>query len=167
MYSPLAEAAAARVGRGSKVTVTGVLREIIAQSLGVLAPRGASQQQDSAFDGAPSAAPPPPQQQQAPFYGQQGQQQQWAQQEQQQQQQQQQWAQQAAPGPTPPQAPASEVEAHWLSVLNEPNKWWDNRTNKRNPKAPDYKSKDGDIALWIDSRATPEWVLSNLPPTQG
>lgn len=38
--------------------------------------------------------------------------------------------------------------------------YWDNRTNKRNPRAPDFKAKDGDAALWLDSRDTPPWVCA-------
>jgi hypothetical protein len=39
-----------------------------------------------------------------------------------------------------------------------------NRTNKRNPRAPDFKQRDGDAALWIQSNNTPDWVHANLPP---
>jgi hypothetical protein len=40
--------------------------------------------------------------------------------------------------------------------------WWDNRENKTNPKAPDYKLKDKsrtvDVVLWLSGRDTPEWA---------
>jgi hypothetical protein len=39
----------------------------------------------------------------------------------------------------------------WSSVLEQPQLWWDNRLNKKNPKAPDFKQKDGGYeaeALW-------------------
>jgi single-strand DNA-binding protein len=39
----------------------------------------------------------------------------------------------------------------WSSVLEQPQLWWDNRLNKKNPKAPDFKQKDGGSeaeALW-------------------
>lgn len=45
----------------------------------------------------------------------------------------------------------SPKEAMWKSVVEEPNLWWDNRFNKRNPRAPDFKLKDGGMdapALW-------------------
>ncbi len=71
------------------------------------------------------------------------------------------------PRPPLPAHPANEVEAQWLSLIRSPDGWWDNRRNKRNPKAPDFKAKQEDHALWIDSRSTPEWVAANLPPPRG
>ncbi|KIZ01454.1 hypothetical protein MNEG_6509 [Monoraphidium neglectum] len=75
MYSPLAEEATARVGRGSRVTINGFLKEdtwvdkatnsrrskikVIAQSLGIVSLRGPNQQDGAgagASDSAPSAA---------------------------------------------------------------------------------------------------------------
>ncbi|KAG5028517.1 hypothetical protein JHK87_012031 [Glycine soja] len=40
--------------------------------------------------------------------------------------------------------------------------WWDNRLNKRNAKAPDFKHKETGKGLWLDSSS--EWVLEKLPP---
>jgi hypothetical protein len=41
-----------------------------------------------------------------------------------------------------------------------PNAFWDNRFNKLNERAPDFKAKDKerDVALWLTSRAKPAWV---------
>ena len=66
--------------------------------------------------------------------------------------------------------PESPKDALWRSALvDSPNDWWDNRADKRNPKAPDFKAKnngpqiDGKpAALWIDSRDTPSWVEGHL-----
>ena len=37
----------------------------------------------------------------------------------------------------------------------QPQRLWDNRSTKRNPKAPDFKHKETGDALWITSRDTP------------
>jgi hypothetical protein len=49
-----------------------------------------------------------------------------------------------------------EYEAAWADIQANPRGWWDNRQNKRNPKAPDFKPKDDNgnvaegIALWLN-----------------
>lgn len=54
-------------------------------------------------------------------------------------------------------------DAKWRLYFKDPSKWYDNRKDKRNPKAPDFKLKaDGDVALWIVGRDTPSWVESRL-----
>ncbi|CAL8469525.1 g9066 [Coccomyxa elongata] len=66
-------------------------------------------------------------------------------------------------GEMPP--PGSSVDAasqKWMDFFADPMAYWDNRTNKRNPRAPDFKAKDGDAALWLDSRDTPPWVAGQL-----
>lgn len=50
----------------------------------------------------------------------------------------------------------------WKDLLENPDKWWDNRANKLNQKAPDFKHKNTGIGLWVSS--SPDWVLSRLPP---
>lgn len=50
----------------------------------------------------------------------------------------------------------------WKDLLENPDKWWDNRAKKMNQKAPDFKHKNTGIGLWVDS--SPDWVLSQLPP---
>ncbi|XWS67386.1 hypothetical protein CRYUN_Cryun04dG0002900 [Craigia yunnanensis] len=52
----------------------------------------------------------------------------------------------------------------WRDLLDNPKEWQDYRENKLNglvkPRYPDFKRKDGDLALWLDS--APKWVLSEL-----
>lgn len=54
----------------------------------------------------------------------------------------------------------------WEHWLNNPNDWWDNRENKRNPKAPDFKGKDGTAhageGLWIKSKDIPGFAVAAL-----
>ena len=55
-----------------------------------------------------------------------------------------------------------DVEGRWAALFCNPNDFWDNRSTKRNPKAPDFKHKETGDALWITSRDTPAWVESSL-----
>lgn len=55
-------------------------------------------------------------------------------------------------------------EELWKSLAENPNQWWDNRLDKKNPKAPDFKHKQSGEVLWKNS--LPDWVLSKLPPTR-
>ncbi|KAK4396324.1 protein OSB2, chloroplastic [Sesamum angolense] len=50
----------------------------------------------------------------------------------------------------------------WKDLVENPDNWWDNRTQKRNPKAPDFKNKETGEVLWLSS--SPGWALSRLPP---
>ncbi|KAJ1417542.1 Primosome PriB/single-strand DNA-binding [Sesbania bispinosa] len=50
----------------------------------------------------------------------------------------------------------------WQAFFANPGEWWDNRKNKKNPRAPDFKHKDTGEALWIDGRSNPPWVKSQL-----
>lgn len=56
------------------------------------------------------------------------------------------------------------TEQKWMDFFEDTSKWWDNRTNKTNPKAPDFKKKGGRDApaLWINSKDTPAWVEGEL-----
>lgn len=54
-------------------------------------------------------------------------------------------------------------ESLWKDLLENPNKWWDNRSKKSNPRSPDFKHKDSGEGLWLDT--SPAWVLPNLPPS--
>jgi hypothetical protein len=45
--------------------------------------------------------------------------------------------------------------ALWSEVMAQPDRWFDNRTDKRNPKAPDFKRKGTGEGLWLDGRSTP------------
>jgi len=67
------------------------------------------------------------------------------------------------PSPQPPLSP----EARWTQFFAQPTQYWDNRDNKRNPRAPDFKHKDSGEALWIDSRDTPPWVADSLRQLDG
>ncbi|GAA0158816.1 DNA metabolism protein [Lithospermum erythrorhizon] len=55
-------------------------------------------------------------------------------------------------------------EDSWKSLVENPDKWWDNRSRKTNLKAPDFKHKETGEALWLNS--SPEWALSQLPPSK-
>lgn len=34
-------------------------------------------------------------------------------------------------------------------IASNPEEWWDNRENKRNPKAPDFKHKETGMGVWL------------------
>lgn len=53
-------------------------------------------------------------------------------------------------------------EMYWRQFFDCPSEWWDNRSTRRNPRAPDFKHKVTSKALWIDNRHTPEWVRARL-----
>ncbi|VFQ96981.1 unnamed protein product [Cuscuta campestris] len=53
-------------------------------------------------------------------------------------------------------------EELWKRLVENPEKWWDNRSSKWNEKAPDFKNKESGEGLWLSS--APEWVESKLPP---
>jgi len=54
------------------------------------------------------------------------------------------------------------IESLWQEFFSSPLEWWDNRTNKKNLKAPDFKHKDTGEVLWIWNKSTPPWVKSQL-----
>ncbi|XP_043708291.1 protein OSB2, chloroplastic-like isoform X2 [Telopea speciosissima] len=53
-------------------------------------------------------------------------------------------------------------EESWKNLVENPEKWWDNRLDKKNKKAPDFKHKFTGEGLWVDR--SPAWVLPKLPP---
>ncbi|KAK7363948.1 hypothetical protein VNO80_12233 [Phaseolus coccineus] len=55
-------------------------------------------------------------------------------------------------------------DVSWNDLVQNPAKWWDNRLDKRNEKAPDFKHKETGEGLWLDS--SPSWVLAKLPPVK-
>lgn len=56
-----------------------------------------------------------------------------------------------------------QVAALWQEFFADPSKFWDNRADKRNPRAPDFKNKDnGDKALWLNDKKNPSWVPAQL-----
>ncbi|XP_006651616.2 protein OSB2, chloroplastic-like [Oryza brachyantha] len=54
------------------------------------------------------------------------------------------------------------TEQLWQAFFANPLDWWDNRTNKKNPRYPDFKHKHTGEALWVDGRNNPNWVISQL-----
>ncbi|KAF8396132.1 hypothetical protein HHK36_017745 [Tetracentron sinense] len=55
-------------------------------------------------------------------------------------------------------------EGLWKNLVENPDRWWDNRSDKFNKKAPDFKHKDTGEGLWLDR--SPAWVLPKLPPAK-
>ncbi|VVB07955.1 unnamed protein product [Arabis nemorensis] len=55
-------------------------------------------------------------------------------------------------------------EESWKDLVQNPDKWFDNRSIKTNPKAPDFRNKETGEVLWMNN--SPTWVLSKLPPLQ-
>ncbi|XP_006282647.2 protein OSB2, chloroplastic isoform X1 [Capsella rubella] len=55
-------------------------------------------------------------------------------------------------------------EESWKDLVQNPDKWWDNRIDKRNAKAPDFKHKETGEALWLNE--SPTWLLPKLPPVK-
>nr|AAM61481.1 unknown [Arabidopsis thaliana] len=53
-------------------------------------------------------------------------------------------------------------EESWKDLVQNPDKWLDNRSDKTNVKYPDFKHKETGEALWMTN--SPIWVLSKLPP---
>ena len=51
-------------------------------------------------------------------------------------------------------------------MLDNPDAWWDNRERKSapggNPRYPDFKHKETQTPLWIESRDTPRWAIDAL-----
>jgi len=60
----------------------------------------------------------------------------------------------------------SSKEDLWRDLVNNAGGWWDNRPRKQepgaNPRQPDFKHKESQTPLWIDSRDTPAWVADAL-----
>ncbi|PRQ29990.1 putative primosome PriB/single-strand DNA-binding protein [Rosa chinensis] len=62
----------------------------------------------------------------------------------------------------PKQANEGRGDKSWKDLVENPDKWWDNRLQKRNAKAPDFKHKETGEALWLNS--SPAWAIPMLPP---
>lgn len=54
------------------------------------------------------------------------------------------------------------IKSLWQEYFRNPLEWWDNRTNKINPRYPDFKHKGTGEGLWIENRSNPPWVKSEL-----
>ncbi|XP_010265383.1 PREDICTED: protein OSB2, chloroplastic-like isoform X2 [Nelumbo nucifera] len=55
-------------------------------------------------------------------------------------------------------------EESWKNLIENPEKWWDNRLVKLNKNAPDFKHKETGKGLWLNS--SPAWVHPKLPPVK-
>ncbi|CAN1194254.1 Protein OSB1, mitochondrial [Linum perenne] len=49
----------------------------------------------------------------------------------------------------------------WQVFFHNPDEWWDNRRDKKNPRSPDFKHKDTGEALWL-GRDDPPWIRKQL-----
>jgi hypothetical protein len=78
----------------------------------------------------------------------------------------------ASPAPAAA-APSNDTEALWRDYFGNPTGWWDNRGDKTNPNAPDFKKKvdrnasadekKNAPALWLNGKVpTPVWVKQAL-----
>ncbi|KAJ7514799.1 hypothetical protein O6H91_23G059500 [Diphasiastrum complanatum] len=56
----------------------------------------------------------------------------------------------------------SRTKQLWEEFFSDPSQWWDNRSDKRNPRFPDFKHKTARKALWIDNRFNPPGVSARL-----
>ncbi|KAF5193359.1 Osb3 protein [Thalictrum thalictroides] len=63
-----------------------------------------------------------------------------------------------------PSQQADSKDDPWKSLVEKPDKWWDNRSKKMNPKSPDFKHKETGEALWLNK--SPAWVSDKLPPVK-
>ena len=57
---------------------------------------------------------------------------------------------------------AMTMEECWEHLLHHLEDWWDNRSSRSNPKAPNFKHKRMRRARWIDNRQTPEWARARF-----
>lgn len=48
----------------------------------------------------------------------------------------------------------------WRRYFDNPEQWYDNRRSKRNPRAPDFRHKNGSDVLWLSS--APSWAHEHL-----
>ncbi|KAH7427827.1 hypothetical protein KP509_10G062000 [Ceratopteris richardii] len=53
-------------------------------------------------------------------------------------------------------------DSMWKEYFTNPFVWWDNRTTKKNPMAPDFKHKVTKQTLWLDDPENPPWVSLKL-----
>ncbi|KAJ7537183.1 hypothetical protein O6H91_12G101800 [Diphasiastrum complanatum] len=62
-----------------------------------------------------------------------------------------------------PKRQASRTQQLWEEFFSDPSQWWDNRSNKKNSRFPDFKHRStAEKALWIDNRFNPPWVHARL-----
>ncbi|GAX85183.1 hypothetical protein CEUSTIGMA_g12601.t1 [Chlamydomonas eustigma] len=164
LYEALAQAASSTVAKGDYIRVAGRLRcdEIVdktnAKRLDVVVEADEVALVDNNM---------PLQQSEALYQMQIGQQNQqqpsWVQPQQVQSAVQSAWEQGDKPA-RPPFARLSPEEERelWAELERDRSQFWDNRENKRNPKAPDYKQKSTGHGLWLNSRNAPYWAAEEL-----
>ncbi|KAH7296889.1 hypothetical protein KP509_26G043600 [Ceratopteris richardii] len=58
--------------------------------------------------------------------------------------------------------PNRTTEERWKDLFANPSAWWDNRCNKASSRSPDFRCKDTQEALWINSYSSPDWVKEKL-----
>jgi len=61
-----------------------------------------------------------------------------------------------------PTAAPGQTETLWRQFFSDPSQWWDCRSEKVNPRYPDFKHKKTQYALWLDHRGNPPWVGAKL-----
>ncbi|EYU25381.1 hypothetical protein MIMGU_mgv1a022359mg, partial [Erythranthe guttata] len=49
----------------------------------------------------------------------------------------------------------------WQIFFANPSEWWDRRSRKTNPRAPDFKHKDTGESLWLNE-SDPPWISKQL-----
>jgi pentatricopeptide repeat protein len=59
-------------------------------------------------------------------------------------------------------AAASKRETLWQEFFSDPSQWWDGRSEKVNPRYPDFKHKKMGEALWLVDNRNPSWVVAEL-----
>lgn len=52
----------------------------------------------------------------------------------------------------------------WNDLIENPNKWWDNRSDKATVRHPDFRHKDTGKGLWLNR--APQWAMHKLPPAK-
>ncbi|KAJ7534652.1 hypothetical protein O6H91_13G104300 [Diphasiastrum complanatum] len=50
----------------------------------------------------------------------------------------------------------------WEEFFSDPSQWWDSRSDKKNPRFPDFKHKTTKKGLWLADRFNPPWVHGRL-----
>jgi hypothetical protein len=74
-----------------------------------------------------------------------------------------------SPQSPPPQgisaAASGPKDLAWEAYFANPANFWDNRHRKTNPKAPDFKNKSTNEALWLNG--APDWVHMELAAREG
>jgi hypothetical protein len=55
----------------------------------------------------------------------------------------------------------------WQSFFKDLTQWWDNRFDKRNPCAPDFRHKITRKGLWVSGRTAPNWVREVMVKIEG